>query len=37
MTASMTTISVIIPTLNEEKIIGHTRLCLPMSEILEAP
>jgi len=37
MTASMTTISVIIPTLNEEKIIGHTRSCLPMAEIREAP
>lgn len=37
MTASMTTISVIIPTLNEEKIIGQTFSCLPMAEIREAP
>jgi glycosyltransferase involved in cell wall biosynthesis len=31
------TISLIIPTLNEEKIIGQTRSCLPMAEIREAP
>lgn len=33
---SMVTISVIIPTLNEEKTIGQTLSCLPMAEILEA-
>lgn len=32
----MVTISVIIPTLNEEKTIGQTLSCLPMAEILEA-
>ena len=36
MTASMTTISVIIPTLHEEKIIGQILSCLPTAEVREA-
>ena len=37
MTASMTTISVIIPTLHEEKIIGEILSCLPTPEAREPP
>ncbi|WHZ26660.1 MAG: Glycosyl transferase, group 2 family [Nitrospira sp.] len=37
MTASMTTISVIMPTLHEEQIIGQILSCLPTAEVREAP